>query len=121
MRVTDAVLMVCILIIGWSFYRAHRDPRIDFNLLDLLLENDRVSKKSVLVMGAFAASTWIVIRLTLDGKLTEGYFTAYMAAWVAPMIAGMFATNTPPPPPAVVTTVTATQTTTTPADKDPKP
>lgn len=90
-------------------YRAHRDPRIDFNLLDLLLENDRVSRKAVLVMGAFFTSSWIVIRLTLDGKLTEGYFGAYMAAWVAPMIAGMFATNTP----AVTTstTLTATQTT----------
>lgn len=121
MRVTDAMLAVCLLIIGLSFYRAHRDPTFKFNAFDLIMENDRVSRKAVLVMGAFAASTWIVIRLTLDGKLTEGYFGAYMAAWVAPMIAGMFATNMPPPPPAVVTTVTATQTTTTPADKDPNP
>lgn len=107
MRITEALFSIGVLAVVWSVYRANRNPEIDFNVLDLLLENNRVSRKACLVMGAFSVSSWMVIRLTFDGKLTEGYFGAYMAAWVAPMIAGMFAA---PPPPSTVTTVTATQT-----------
>jgi len=93
MRATDAALLIVALVIAWSFYRAHRSNEgafSQFNLLDLLLENGRVSKVSCLVMGAFTVHSWIIVRLTVEGKMTEGYLTIYGATWVAPLLARMF-------------------------------
>ena len=107
MRAPDAAILIVALVIAWSLYRAHRDPTFSFNLLDLLMEGGRVSKVSCLVMGAFTVHTWIMVRLTLDGKMSEGYLTIYGATWVAPMLARMFST----PLPAGIVTTTAIQTT----------
>ena len=107
MRAADAALLIVALVIAWSLYRAHKGNDgyfSQFNLLDLLMENGRVSKVSCLVMGAFAVHTWIMVRLTFDGKMSEGYLTIYGATWVAPMLARMFSTPT--------STATATSTTT---------
>lgn len=109
-RATDALLAFVLLGIAWSFYRVQRDPGITFNMLDLLMENGRVSRTACVFMGSFAALTWIMIRLTVDGKMTEGYLTSYGAIFVAPIVAKMFATASP----TTVTTVTATKTTTEP-------
>lgn len=107
LKAADAALMIAALGILWSLYRAHRDQSFEFNLLDLLMENGRVSKVACIVMGAFAVTSWTFLRLTIDGKMTEGYLTAYAGIWVAPMIAKMFS----PPPPPGTTTVTENKTT----------
>jgi hypothetical protein len=65
----------------------HRNPHVEFNLLDLLMEGGRVSKVSFLVMGAFFVSSWLMLALQAAGKMTEGYFGLYAGAWVAPLIA----------------------------------
>lgn len=93
----SGVLMALIAAaVAWSLYRVHRNPNVEFNLLDLLMENGRVSKVSCLVMGSFAVTTWIMVSLTLTGRQTEGYFTIYGAVWVAPLLARMFAASTKP-------------------------
>jgi hypothetical protein len=107
MRSADAALLIVALVVAWSFYRSHRNPNISFDLFDLIMEGGKLSKVSCLVMGAFTVHTWIMIRLTLDGKMSEGYLTIYGATWVAPMLARMFSS----PPPTGTTTTTATQTT----------
>lgn len=90
MRVTDGALLIVSMVIVWSFYRAHRDPKISFNIFDLLTENGRLSRLSCVFMGSFCVSSWIMIRMTFDGKMTEGLFMAYGGAWVAPVIAKLF-------------------------------
>lgn len=68
----------------------HLNPNVEFNALDLLMENNRVSKVSCLVMGSFGVTSWIVLDLQIHGKLTEGYFMGYCGAWVAPLIVRLF-------------------------------
>lgn len=105
MSVIDAALLVGLLLVVWSVYRAQKDPAFQFDIFDLLMENGRVSKIAVAFMVTLAATTWILLRLTIDGKLTEGYFASYGALWVAPLVAKLF--STPP------TTSSITQTSTT--------
>ena len=88
LRFTEAIAMVGILLIVWSMYRAQRDKRFkEFDVFDLLMEHGRLSKVACVFLGSFLATTWIIVRLTIDGKLTEGYFGAYGAMWVAPIVA----------------------------------
>lgn len=88
MSISRALLFVVVLIIAWSLYRLHRDPAVNFNLIDLIMENGRVSKVSCLVMGAFTVHTWIMVSLTPD-KMSEMYLTIYGATWVAPLLTRM--------------------------------
>ena len=93
MRATDGALLIVALSIAWSFYRAHRsndDAFKHFNLLDLLMENGRVSRLASVFLGSFLVSSWIMVRMTIDGKMTELIFAAYGAMWVAPIIAKLF-------------------------------
>ncbi|MFA7269940.1 MAG: hypothetical protein WC073_11395 [Sterolibacterium sp.] len=116
MRTADAVLLLLGLVLAWSFYRAHLDKTSVINLFDLVMDGGRLSKMSCVFMGAFAALTWIMIRLTLDGKMTEGFFTAYGAIWVAPLVAKLFS----PAPTPGTTTITDTSKTTTKTIEDAK-
>ena len=113
MRVADAVMSVIGLILLWSFYRAQKNPQFAFDLFDLLMEGGRLSKTAVAFMATLSVTSWIMVRLTLDGKLTEGYFTGYAVAWIAPLVAKLFS----PPPPAGTVTTTASKTVT--VEKDP--
>jgi len=114
LRATDAALLIVALVIAWSLYRAHKGNDAyfaNFNLVDLLLENGRVSKLACVFMGSFAVSSWIMVRMTFDGKMTEGLFMAYGGVWVAPVIAKLF---TPPTQTATATSTTSVSTTVTP-------
>lgn len=81
------VALVCIaLLVLLTLWRAHARADIDFNLLDLLMENGRVSKIAVAFMLVLGVSTWVIIKLTIDGRLTEGYLTIYTGAWIVPLV-----------------------------------
>jgi uncharacterized membrane protein len=82
-----------LLIILVSLWKAQRDKNFDFNLFDLLMENGKVSRLACMALGAFATATWIVLDLQVKGKLTEGYFMAYLGSCLAPIIAKLFATG----------------------------
>lgn len=110
MRSADAAILIAAIALFWSVYRAHKDPNFTFNLLDLLMDGGRVSKTSFAFMTTLLLTSWIMLRITLDGKLTEGYFGAYGAMWVGPLVAKMFAA---PSPPGTTTTDTSSKTTTT--------
>ena len=96
MKAADAAMLIVALVIAWSIYQAHKDPTVRFNLLELLMDNGRVSKTAFAFMVTLSVTSGLMVLLMLDGKMTEGYFTAYGAAWVAPLIAKMFAAPTPP-------------------------
>lgn len=82
-----AILGIVAVAIIWTIYRAHRDSSFHFNLFDLLMENGKVSKISVAFMLTLGFSTWLMLHLTLHGKMTEGYFTTYGALWITPLVA----------------------------------
>ena len=45
-------------------------------------------------MGAFGLTSWMMAELTLSGKMTEGYFGLYAAAWITPVVVRLV-TGTP--------------------------
>ena len=91
MRAADAALLIIALVVFWSFYRAQKDPDFRFDLFDLLMENGKVSRLAFAFMATLGVTSFLMIRLTIDGKMTEGYFGLYSAAWIAPIIAKLFA------------------------------
>ena len=80
------ILGLMLVTIGFAAWRLHLNPENDFNVLDLLMENGRVSKAAVVMMGAFSLTSWMMVQLTLAGKMSEGYFGLYSAAWIAPVV-----------------------------------
>ena len=90
MRATDALLLIFITLVGWSFYRAQRNPDIEFNVFDLLMENNRVSKLAVAFMTGLVVLSWIMIVLTINNRMTEGYVGLYGGIIIAPVIAKLF-------------------------------
>lgn len=114
MRATDAALLIVALVIAWSVYRAHtrKDSGFDaFNVLDLLMEGGRVSRLACAFMVTLVVTSWIMVRLTLDAKMTEGYIIGYGGMWVAPIIAKLFSG---PPASSTTTTMQMTEKTVTP-------
>jgi hypothetical protein len=106
-HVMYAVLFCATLVILWTLERRSRSNASAFRFDDLLTEDGKTSKAACVMFGAFALSTWILIFLTINEKITEGYFGAYLAAWVGPAVAKIIKG-----PDAVSTsTVTATSTT----------
>lgn len=81
------VLAAGALMIGVSFWRAHRREDVQFNLLDLVMENGLVNKISVAFMLVLAVSTWVVVDLQVKGRLTESIFGLWLGAWVTPLVA----------------------------------
>lgn len=87
------LLAVIVAGIAISFYRYQKDPANNFNLLDLLMENGRLSRLAMAFDAAVVVTAWIMLKLVVDGKMTEGYLAIYGGFWVAPILAKMFATN----------------------------
>lgn len=81
-------LVVVVLLIARALLRSNRSDASQINLEDLLIGDDgKTSKAAAVMFGAFALSTWIMVKLTIAGGLTEGYFMAYLGAWVTPTVA----------------------------------
>lgn len=79
-----------------SLIHRHRSALSLINLEDLLLGDDgRISKAAAVMLGAFALTTWVIAYLTVNDKLTEGYFVAYLGAWVAPTVTRLIVARAP--------------------------
>ena len=105
MRASDAALLIVALVVAWSLYRAHKsdnDQFAAFNLLDLIMDQGRVSRVACVFLACFGILSWIMIRLTIGGKMTEGYFMGYAGACFAPIVAKMFSASSPPAQPPEV-------------------
>lgn len=89
--------LIFLLLVFWSVYRMHRDNSVAFNLFDLILEGGKLSKIAVCFMSAFLVTTWVIIYITLAGKLTEGYFIAYGGMWVTALVARVVSVKPTPP------------------------
>lgn len=90
----EMVTVLIVLVIALSIFRLHRDPNNEFNILDTVMENGRVSKLSFVFMGSWLALTFVFIGQHLQGKMTDAFYMAYGTVCFAPIIAKMF--STPP-------------------------
>lgn len=81
------ILVIALLLIGVSFWKAHRKPGFSFDVFDLIMADGKVDAVAVSYMLVLGVTTWVIIDLRIDDKLTEGYFTTYCLAWAAPLIA----------------------------------
>jgi hypothetical protein len=99
-HVMFAILACVVLGIMWSLERRSRSSSSKFHFDDLLLdETGKTSKAACVMFGSFVVTTWCIIYLAMNEKLTEGYFGAYLTAWVAPVVAVIIKgpQQTPPP------------------------
>ena len=103
------VLAGILITLVFAAWRLHLNPENDFNVLDLLMENGRVSKAAVVMMGAFSLTSWMMVQLTLTGKMTEGYFGLYSAAWIAPVVVKLITQASATASPKTTTTATITK------------
>lgn len=87
-RMGMAFILVFVLIaLLYSLVRRDRSASSNIDLEDLLIgEDGRFSKAAAVMLGSFLLTSWVIVYLTLQGKLTEGYFTAYIGAWVVPTV-----------------------------------
>lgn len=84
----EGLLALGVLLVGWSLYRLNRRSDVDFNLIDLLLENGKVSRIACVVMSAFLVTTWAFIYDCIKRKGVDvAIFGAYGGMWIAPLIA----------------------------------
>lgn len=93
---TVAALVVGVLVAALSVWRAHRLPDVQFNLIDLLMEGGRVSKIACAFMLVLGVSTWVIVHLTINNRLTEGYLTIYTGAWIIPLVTKVVANKAEP-------------------------
>jgi hypothetical protein len=80
-------LVVVILMAATMLTKRDRSSASAINLEDLLLGDDgKLSKAAAVMMGAFAMTTWLMVYLALNNKMTEGYLAIYVGAWIAPTV-----------------------------------
>ncbi len=86
---TTVLLLSFLLLVLIAWRMLHRmqcaaDNTYDWR--DLLMENGKASKPAHVMFGAFVATTWFFVYYAVTGKMTEGYFGIYVAAWIAPVV-----------------------------------
>lgn len=85
------ILALVVLLIAWAIERRSRSDKSLISLDDLLIGDDgKMSKPAAVMFGSFALTTWVIVYLTINDKLTETFFGAYLAAWVAPAVVRIF-------------------------------
>ena len=100
------ILFLGLVFVALSVWRAHCNPENNINVVDLVLQNGRFDRVAVVFLAAFGVTTWLMVDLEINGKMTEGYLGLYAAAWVGPLVAKVvFGQKTIP-----TTTMTATVT-----------
>lgn len=83
------VLVLCaiILVALVSLIVLTRSRKSKINLTDLLLgEDGTMSRSACVLLASFGVTTWGMVYMWLNDKMTEGYFLAYIAAWVTPAV-----------------------------------
>lgn len=80
---------ICLLLVVWSLIR--RDRRVGGFSFDDLLADAETGKTSILrvvFIGSFAVATWLLVYVALTAHdLIMGVLSAYLAAFVTPIVA----------------------------------
>jgi hypothetical protein len=90
LQIPDIVALVVILIVLVSFWKMHVTKGNDFNVFDLIMEGGRISRIGTTFLAAFFVCSWVIVRLTLDGKMTDAYLLWYGGVFVAPILVKFF-------------------------------
>lgn len=83
-------LLVGLVVIAYTLNRRHRAHDSGFSFDDLLLDPKpphRTSPARCVMMGSFAATTFVIIYSAFLHALSDAVFAAYVAGWVAPAVA----------------------------------
>lgn len=81
------VLAVLVMSIMTSLVHKSRSWTSKVRIDDLLLgEDEKISRAACVLLGSFLLTSWGMVFMWLNEKMTEGYFAAYLAAWVAPAV-----------------------------------
>jgi hypothetical protein len=80
------ILASAFAIIAISFFYAHRKPNFEFDAFDLIMSKGKVDKIALSYMLVLALSSWIMVDLQVNGKMTEGYFAIFIGAWITPLV-----------------------------------
>lgn len=92
-----AVLAVGLVVVMISLRRQSRASNT-YAISDLLLGDDgKASPSRHVLFGSFLIASWVVVSAALRDKLSDGIFTAYLAAFVAPAVSVIFAKKAPTP------------------------
>lgn len=107
------LLLAALFIIIRSMLNKTRDKSSPIDLDELICEWNplinrmQISWIRVIASGAFVLSCWMMVYLTVTGKMTEGYFGLFNTAWVAPILAAIIWGKKPPAPSGPATAITA--------------
>lgn len=120
-----AVLLFGALMALWVLWEISRSDH-PFRIADLLVDQDkdgktRASWTKITAIGAFMIASWVVVRLTIDARMTEWLFGFYVCVYSgAPVAYRIIASRLPPEPPQQTVTVTAPASSSVGATVDPK-
>ena|SRR5271170_4761893 len=94
------VLALTVLSIIFTLVRKSRSHVSRVQIDDLLLgEDGKISRAACVLLGSFLLTSWGMVFMWLNEKMTEGYFAAYLAAWVAPAVTKLIKGPIPPSTP----------------------
>lgn len=77
---TNLTLALLLLAAAFVMWRSQRSGTFDFGQM-LKDESDRASSARVIGFGAFAVSSWALMRYAANTQLTEWMWGFYLAAW----------------------------------------
>jgi len=80
------ILAFGVLIMLFSFWTTHKNKSNSFNAFDLIMHEGRVDKIAVSYMLVLILSSWIMVDLQVNAKMTEGYLGIYVGAWIVPLV-----------------------------------
>lgn len=81
------VLAIVLLVAVHVLIRLSKNHRSRIVLEDLLLgEDGTMSRSAFVLMASFVVTTWGMVFMWLNDKMTEGYFTAYLGVWATPAV-----------------------------------
>lgn len=89
-HIPDIIAGLVLILLAVSFWRLHQNPANEFNVFDLVMEGGRLSRIACVFLAVFLVASWIMVRLTLDGKMTDAYLLWYGGTFVAPVVAKLF-------------------------------
>ena len=94
-----SIIALALVAISMFFiYRIHSDPSVDFDITDILKKNGRASRQAVLELGAWFATTFVLIHQELEQTLTDTYVAAYGAFWILKGLAQVVSGDQPSKP-----------------------
>ena len=90
-RTLMGILLACIIgAYVYAIWKANKTEGNGFQFVDVLMENGKASKWSIILFGSWTIHTWVVVSWVMNSSATLADLTLYGTTWVAPLVAKMF-------------------------------